>query len=451
MARLIAIPLLTVALLLAQPARVYIEPFDGPLHDQLVNQLKKDARVDVVDSAAQADLLVEGSGRTWVKGFISTNPRVRYRSSDAQPVYTGYLSVELQNRRKETVWSWLATPGRFDAHDINRNLAERMAPKLAEAVAENSAELTAGPATSGGGEALTAAGATFPYPLYRKWFDSFGANVRYAALGSGAGIEELRKGEVDFAASDMPLADSVLADMPFQLRQVPTVIGGVVPIYNVKGVTQDLRFTPEALAGIFLGRVRRWDDPVLKAANPHVALPARDIAVVHRGDNSGTTFIWTSYLAAVSEAWRSGPGHGLAVEWPTGTAARGNDGVAELVGKTPDAIGYVEFIYALQNQLSYGWLRNRAGRFVQASLETLTAAGAIGSGDLRAPIVNAPGANAYPIASFTYLLIPDKATDPAKQKTLTELLRWMLTTGQKQCAALGYASLPEAVARKAMP
>ena len=451
MAGLMAISVLAAALLLAQaPTRIYVEPFDGALHDRLVERLKKDSRVALVDSAESAQMLVAGSGQTWIRGYLSANPRVRYRNSDAQPVYTGYLSVELMNAKRQTVWSWLATPGRFDAHDINRNLAERVAPKLGAAVAEHSADEAAGSVAARGGAALTAAGATFPYPLYQKWFDSFGADIHYSAAGSSAGIEALRKGEVDFAASDMPLSDELLRAMPFPLRHVPTAIGGVVPIYNVAGLARDLRFTPEALAGIFLGRIRRWDDPLLKAANPHAALPAREIAPVHRADGSGTTFIWTSYLSAVSATWKSGPGRGLTVQWPAGVSAAGNKGVAELVRKTPDSIGYVEYIYALQNQLNYGAVRNRAGRFVQANLETLTAAAASISGDIRAPIVNAPGANAYPMASFTYLLVPAKLADTAKQKTLDDFLRWALTSGQKECAALGYASLPAPVARKAM-
>jgi phosphate transport system substrate-binding protein len=449
---LIAIFVLSAALLVAQaPTRLYVEPFDGALHDQLVEQLKKDSRVAVVDSATNAQMLVAGSGQTWIKGYISANPRVRYRNSDAQPVYTGYLSVELKDKRQQTVWSWLATPGRFDPHDINRNLAERVAPRLVSAVTAHSTDGAARTAGVRGGAALTAAGATFPYPLYQKWFDSFGADIRYSAVGSSAGIEALRKGAVDFAASDMPLSDELLATMPFKVRHVPTAIGGVVPIYSVAGLAQDLRFTPEALAGIFLGRIHRWDDPVLKAANPRVALPAREITVVHRADGSGTTFVWTNYLSAVSDAWKSGPGHGLTVEWPAGISAQGNEGVAELVRKTPDSMGYVEYIYALQNQLNYGSVRNRAGRFVQASLETLTAAAASMPGDVRAPIVNAPGANAYPIASFTYLLIPERPADTPQRETLDEFLRWMLTSGQKECAALGYASLPAAVAQRALP
>jgi phosphate ABC transporter phosphate-binding protein len=459
--------LLASALLFAQtpaqtsPAhkyRVYLEQFPGPLHDELLNALKKEPRLSIADTAADADWVLTAAGETWVSGHVGSNPRVRYVTGDAQPIYAGYLSVELKNKQGETVWSWLSTPRRFDPHDIRRNLAEQVAPRLVAALAAQAEPASPAAATAHPSERLTAAGATFPWPLYQKWFDAFAGNspgtaINYSPVGSGAGIEGLRRGEVDFAASDMPLSDDQLATLPVRVRHIPTAVGGVVPIYHVDGVSRDLRFTPEILAGIWLGRIRRWDDPLLRETNRGVALPGRDIAVVHRSDGSGTTFIFTSYLADVSDAWKSGPGRGAIVTWPAGVGASGNEGVAELVQKTPDSIGYVEFIFALQHQLSYGAVRNRAGRFVQADLTTLTNA-AVGASfpgaDLRVSIVNAPGAHSYAIAAFTYLLVPEKLAVAGKQEALSAFLRWMLTTGQKQCASLGYVALPPRIAERAL-
>jgi len=310
-----------------------------------------------------------------------------------------------------------------------------------------------------GADAVTGAGATFPYPLYEKWFAAFQkrfpeALIRYRAIGSGSGIEALSRHEVDFAGSDVPLTDEQLAALPGKVRLIPTVMGAVVPIYHLNGVLEDIRFTPEVLAGIYLGRITRWDDGALRAINRGVALPARKIVVVHRSDRSGTTFIWTTYLSKVSREWNESVGAGDTVGWPVGGSGDGNEGVADAVAQTPDSIGYVEFIYALQHQLSYGWVRNGAGQFVQANLTTVPAAAADFAAsirdDFRVSIANAPGRDSYPIASFTYLLVPDQFQDPAKRKLLSDFLVWMLTSGQKQCAALGYAALPPEISERAL-
>jgi phosphate transport system substrate-binding protein len=309
-----------------------------------------------------------------------------------------------------------------------------------------------------GADTLTGAGATFPYPLYAKWFAAFekrfpGAAIEYRAVGSGSGIEALAKGDVDFAGSDIPFTDEQLAALHGKVRMIPTVMGAVVPIYHLTGVLEDIHFTAEALAGIYLGRITRWNDPVLKAANRGVALPARNIVVVHRSDRSGTTFIWTNYLSKTSSDWKATVGSGDTVRWPIGSSSEGNEGVAGAVSNTPDSIGYVEFIYALQNRLSYGSVRNSAGRFVQADLTSVPAAAAdfIASirDDFRVSIINAPGRNSYPIAAFTYLLVPQEFRDPVKEKLMNNFLAWMLTSGQNQCAALGYAALPREIAEKA--
>jgi phosphate transport system substrate-binding protein len=308
------------------------------------------------------------------------------------------------------------------------------------------------------GQTLAGAGATFPYPLYQKWFAAFAEkstnlSFTYRQVGSGAGIELLRSKEIDFAATDAPLSDDELHSMPSKVLHLPTVIGGVVPIYHIDGVLQDLRFTPQILAGIYEGKIKRWDDPQIKSANHGLRLPAREIKVVHRSDGSGTTYVWTSYLASVSEDWRNSIGAGKIVKWPVGEGAAQNNGVAEAVRSMPDSIGYVEFIYALEAHLSYGAVRNASGRFVQANLNSLTAASASANStpeDFRLSIINAPGREAYPIAAYTFFLVPEKFQSEEKAKAMTGFLRWALTSGQKQSAGLGYAALPDSVAKRAL-
>jgi len=299
---------------------------------------------------------------------------------------------------------------------------------------------------------LSAAGATFPYPVYAKWFDSFSArhpaiSIRYQPVGSETGIQRLKDGSVDFAASEMPLTDEQIAQFSAGVLHFPSVLGGVVPIYNLPSVARDLRFTPEALAGIFLGRIRRWNDPVLRAANRGMRLPDSEIVVVHRADGSGTSYVWTDYLAKVSPDWRRMVGSGTSVNWPAGVSAEFNEGVAQRVGGTPNAIGYVEFIFALRNRLSYGLVRNAAGKFVQADLVTI--AKSVPShdipDDLRVSITNAADPDAYPIVAFTYFLIPARISSPDKKQAIIAFLEWMLTYGQHQSAALGYAALPDTV------
>jgi phosphate transport system substrate-binding protein len=310
-----------------------------------------------------------------------------------------------------------------------------------------------------GADALTGAGATFPFPLYEKWFAAYQkkfpeVSIQYRAIGSGMGMDALSRNEVDFAASDYPLTGTRLAASGRPIRQIPSVVGALVPAYHLEGIVEDVRFSPETLSGIYLGRIRRWDDPAMKAINRGIHLPARDIVVIHRSEPSGSTFIWTSYLANVSEAWRGAAGAGDSVNWPVGVAAEHNEGVAKAITRTPDSIGYVEFIYAINHRLDYGAVRNSSGRFVQADLTSVQAAaaalGSNGSGDVLEPITNAAGPNAYPIASVTYFLVPDDGSGAAKRSILLDFLSWMLTTGQKQAGSLGYVSLPPRVAEKAL-
>ncbi|MFZ0641261.1 MAG: phosphate ABC transporter substrate-binding protein PstS [Candidatus Acidiferrales bacterium] len=301
---------------------------------------------------------------------------------------------------------------------------------------------------------MNAAGATFPYPIYSKWFDAYhklhpNAEINYQSIGSGGGIQQLKAGTVDFGASDMPLNDQLLSTFSFKIIQFPTVLGAVVPTYNIPGVSAVLKFTPQALAGIYLGTITKWNDPEIAGSNPGVNLPAKDIIVVHRSDGSGTTFVWTDYLSKVSPEWKSRVGSNTSVNWPVGLGGKGNEGVSGVLEQTPNAIGYVELIYAIQNHLGYGLVQNSSGKFVKASLATVTdAASGVAAKmeqDIRISITDAPGPASYPICSFTYLLIPEKIADPAKLQTVKNFLRWMLTDGQSMVEALNYARLPKAV------
>lgn len=306
---------------------------------------------------------------------------------------------------------------------------------------------------------ITGAGATFPYPIYSKWFDEYAkvhpdVRINYQSLGSGAGIRQLTEGTVDFGASDGPMTDEQIAAFREKngmgILHFPTVLGAVVPAYNLAGVSEELKFTPEALAGIFLGKIKRWNDPAIASANPGVELPAAEIIVVHRSDGSGTTYVWTDYLSKISTEWAEGPGRGTSVNWPAGVGGKGNEGVAGTVQQTPNSIGYVEMIYAVQTKMPAGRVRNQAGNFVKASVESVTAAAAGVSipDDFRVSITNSPSADAYPIASFTWLLIPERIQDSSKRAALVEFLRWMLGPGQEMAKALGYAPLPAEVVTK---
>src|SRR5579863_1625031 len=303
---------------------------------------------------------------------------------------------------------------------------------------------------------LNGAGATFPYPIYSKWFSEYhklhaDVQVNYQPIGSGGGIRQLTAGTVDFGASDMPMTDKQLQEAKAKILNIPTVLGAVVPAYNVPGVTGEVKFTPEALAGIFLGKVSKWNDKVITSANPGVNFPDKDIIVVHRSDGSGTSFIWTDYLSKVSGDWKNQVGADTSVKWPIGMGGKGNEGVSGLIRQLSGSIGYVELIYAVQNNITYGSVRNSSGVFLKATLEGVTAAAASVPKmppDYRVSITNAPGKTAYPISSFTWLLIPQQSKDAAKGKILADFLNWMATDGQKMTAALSYAPLPESVVQK---
>jgi len=300
------------------------------------------------------------------------------------------------------------------------------------------------------------AGATFPYPIYSKWFSEYhklhqDVEINYQSIGSGGGIRQVLAGTVDFGATDGPMTDEQLQQAKVKIFHIPTALGADVPAYNIPGVSGELKFTPDVLAGIFLGKITSWNDPALMKINPGVNLPNQPIVVVHRSDGSGTTYIWTDYLSKVSSEWKNGPGKGTSVKWPVGLGGKGNEGVAGMIRQMQGAIGYIELIYAIQNNISYGPVKNVAGDFVKASLDSVTAAAASVKSmpaDFRVSITNAPGKDAYPISSFTWLLIPEKSKDPNKGKILLDFLNWMLDSGEKMAAALSYAPLPDNVATK---
>jgi phosphate transport system substrate-binding protein len=306
---------------------------------------------------------------------------------------------------------------------------------------------------------LNAAGATFPYPMYSKWFDQYhqahsNVQINYQSIGSGGGIRQLLDKTVDFGASDGPMTDEQLKQASVPILHFPTVLGADVPSYNLPGVSAELNFTPEALGGIFLGKITKWNDPAITSANLGVKLPGDDIVVVHRSDGSGTTYIWTDYLSKISPEWKQKVGTATSVNWPVGLGGKGNEGVAGLVQQTPNSLGYIELIYAIQNKIAYGRVKNSSGAFVKADLASVSAAAAAVAkfmpDDFRVSITNPEGKAAYPIASFTWLLIPAKFTDSAKRDVVKDFLKWMMTDGQQSCEALSYAKLPKEVVGKEM-
>jgi phosphate transport system substrate-binding protein len=305
---------------------------------------------------------------------------------------------------------------------------------------------------------INAAGATFPAAIYQKWFEEFkkshsDVQINYQPIGSGAGVRQLTEATIDFGASDFPMKDEDIAKMTkFHVLHFPTVLGGVVITYNVEGVSKDLNLTGPLVADIFSGKVTKWNDSAIAKINPGVKLPNDDITVVHRSDGSGTTFVFTDYLSNVSPEWKSKIGTGSTVSWPAGLGQKGNEGIAGQVKQSPGAIGYVELFYAIQNKMPYAALQNKSGKFLKATLDSVTAAAAGAAksmpDDFRVSIVNALGENAYPLSTFTYLLIPDKIPDAGKKKAVVDFLHWMLTTGQSYAAPLSYAPLPKTVVSK---
>jgi phosphate ABC transporter phosphate-binding protein len=444
---------------LSSVKKLYLEPFGSEKQDDVMRRsltahLKKSGRYQIVDSASQADAILKGDGQIWVKGYFTINSRAP--AANRQPVYTGFLSVEIIGKGGEPLWSYLVTPSKISwakvADDLSGNLVDEML------LASKSAAV-AGPAPAAKQnlvqEDLKGAGATFPAPLYRLWFQTFQREhpeirLTYSEVGSESGIQMLADKAVDFAASDVfPEETSSAALHNVHFRHFATVLGGVVPVYHLDGLTKDLNFTPEMLADIYLGKITRWNDAEIKSSNKDANLPDAPIVVVHRSDGSGSTHAWSGFLSATNPEWKAKIGIGTKLQWPVGQGAEGNGGEAMAVEKTPNSIGYVEFVYAIQHQLSFGAVQNSSGRFIRASLNSLAEAASTAAGTTStssASIVNPPGKNAYPIASFTWLLIPDHDADPEKKQALLELVRWILTSGQHECSVLGYAPLPPEVA-----
>jgi phosphate transport system substrate-binding protein len=301
---------------------------------------------------------------------------------------------------------------------------------------------------------LNGAGATFPYPIYSKWFSEYSAShgiqINYQPIGSGAGIRQVTAGTVDFGASDGPMSDEQLSSSKVKIQHIPTVLGAVVPIYNLPGVGADLKFAPDVLADIYLGKITNWNDARIAKDNPGAKLPNSEIFITHRSEGSGTTYIFTDYLSKVSADWKAGPGKGASVSWPRGIGAKGSEGVAGMVRQTPGALGYVELIYALQNKIDTGLVKNAAGVYMKASIDSVTAAAANSKqmpSDYRVSVTNAPGKDAYPISSFTWLLVPTPAPDSAKGKIIKDFLVWMLDH-ESEVTTLNYAPLPPSVAGK---
>ena len=301
---------------------------------------------------------------------------------------------------------------------------------------------------------INGAGATFPYPIYSKWFSEYSqlrpsVKINYQSIGSGGGIRQVSEGTVDFGATDGPMSDDQLKSAKVKVMHIPTVLGAVVPVYNIPGFNKDLNFSGDVIADIYLGKINKWNDSRIAKDNPGVNLPDKSILPVYRSDGSGTTYIFTDFLSKVSSDWSSRVGKATSVKWPTGIGQKGNEGVAGMVRQSPYSFGYVELIYAEQNKMSFGLVRNASGKFLRASTGGVTAAAAAAAksmpADYRVSITNAPGADSYPISSFTWLLIPTHSTDPAKAKALADFLGWMLDHGEGEAAAMTYAPLPKQV------
>ena len=306
---------------------------------------------------------------------------------------------------------------------------------------------------------INGAGATFPYPIYSKWFSEYNKlhpdiRINYQSQGSGAGIQQLTKQTVFFGATDGPMTPEQMQAAAGPVLHFPTVLGAVVPVYNIPNVNAELKFTGALLADIFLGKITKWNDPAIAKLNAGVALPVTDITVAHRADGSGTTYIWVDYLSKVSPEWKSKVGVATSVKWPAGVGGRGNEGVASLVTQTPGAIGYVELIFALQNKIRYGAVQNMAGEFMKASVPSVSAAAAAAAtqmpADFRVSITNAPGAGVYPISSFTWILLYQNPKDKGQARVMVDFMKWALTDGQKFAADLGYAPLPDVVVKLEM-
>lgn len=450
----------TAAVTLRQVKKLYVEPFGqgeqaAQLRQALIKRLQKSGGYKVVNTADEAEASVRGSGRIWVEGYFAINTRAPEANPQAQ--YAGYLSVEILAKNGEPLWSYLVTPGKFIWTNVSDDMAASLVKKMVMARADTTQEAATPTVKLDLQHAsLSGAGATFAAPLYRLWFQSFERlhpeiKLTYQAVGSEAGLRMLAASGVDFAASDASPGEMGAGLPADQYRRVASALGGVVPIYRIAGLTQELKFTADVLANIYLGKVTLWNDPSIQSLNKSANLPAAPIVVLHRADGSGTTFVWSDFLSKTNADWKDRIGRGSRLNWPVGIGADGNEGVATAVEKTPNSIGYVELVYAVQHQLSFGLVRNSSGADVRATLDSLAEAArstSVTTEDLYPSITNAPGKDAYPISTFTWLLVPRQIDDPAKKAALHELIRWMIHSGQKECSALAYAPLPRDIAEQ---
>ena len=431
------------------------------VRDRVLHKLRASRSVEIVSPGERADAVLHGKAAIWVTGHALLSPRSK---SVRQATYGGFASMEVSGKDGGVLWSYLVTPRTVRWRTITDDLADQLVHQFLEALAdkrtrENPASVSAPGAKSGdvSSVALRGAGSTFAAPMYQKWFESFaqmrpGIQIEYAAVGSEEGVRRFLSGQADFGATDMPLSEQQLNVRGGQVLQIATMVGAVVPIYNLKGTANELNLTPEVLAGIFMGRIARWNAPEIRAINKYARLPDEAIAVIHRSDGSGTTFAWTEYLSKVSAEWRSNLGMGTTVRWPVGDGAVGNEGVATAVRKRANSIGYVEFLYALHHELDFAAVRNASGEYVKADLDSVTHAAKTvevpRNDQFGRSITNAVGKRVYPIATLTWLLVPLEGHDQAKTAALRDLLRWMLTDGQRQCEGLGYARLPAEFANR---
>lgn len=427
--------------------------------DRVLHKLKASKLVTIVSSSEQADETLRGNATIWAVGREASS----LRSKGAErTIYKGYASIEVAGKDGQVLWSYLATPRSVGWSGIREDLADQLAQEfLKRSKAGGPAELPDGtrPAAdrrSGQGVSLHGSGSTFAAPMYLKWFESFTharpeVHIQYDALGSGEGIDQVLAGQTDFGATDMPLSGEQLNNPRRTLAQVATMLGAVVPVYNLNGVS-DLNMSGEVLAGIFLGKIRRWNTPEIRAINKGTPLPDEAIQVIHRSDSSGTTFVWTDYLSKVSPEWQHDVGDGMVVKWPVGSGAAGNTGVALAVQKTNNSVGYVELIYALKYELPFASVGNRSGEYVRADLDSVTAAAKAAESSeqngARESVINAQGKHVYPISTLTWLLVPQEAADETKKAAVREVLQWVLTSGQRQCQGLGYVPLPSKLAKR---
>ncbi len=443
---------------LAQVKNVYISDLGtgnqaDRLRQSLIKQIRKSGTYQVVENPAQSDAVVKETGRIWITGYVGTSSRSA--ANNRVPVYAGYLSIELVGKGGATLWSYLVTPGKMVWTSITDDLTSTAVREMIAAKKQQRSAETVPSNNKLAQTTLSGAGATFPAPLYQKWFQSFQhanpeVSLSYDAVGSEQGAEMLADNKVDFAASDVSQPDLDNPNLHAKFVRIATVLGAIVPIYNLPSVQPYLNFAPEVLAKIYLGEIRKWNDPEIRKSNRGVDLPDVEIVVEHRSDGSGTTYAWSDFLSKVSPDWKAKVGTGTRLNWPVGMGNERNEGVASAVQKTPNSIGYVELVYAIQYQLNFGSVRNSSGEFIRAQLDSLAEAAKVaiaGDGEVSS-ITNPPAKGAYPIATFTWLLLPQEVSDSAKKLALVRLLKWILTEGQKECSALGYLPLPHDIANR---